>query len=174
MQQLLKVFWDIALWRRGPRDVPASRGLLAVAALLYGATSVAFSLLIDGPGFGLALARGTVDLGFTIATFGLCLALGRRRHRLLQTLTAALGTGTLVALPMIAVVLCAEALGPAGPVAVAIKLLLLPLQIWGLCVLAHIVRAALEAPLVVGIAVSTTYYLLGYLFIERLLPSTVG
>lgn len=174
MQELLKVFWDIALWRRGPRDVPPSRGLLALAALCYGATSVGFSRLIDGPGLTLALERGAVDLGFTAATFWLCLAVGRRGHRLQQTLTAALGTGTLVALPMVAVVLVADALGPAGPVAVAIKLLLLPLQIWGLCVLAHIVRVALEAPLIVGIAVSTTYYLLGYLLIERLLPSTVG
>ena len=172
MQALLKVFWDIALWRRGPRDVPPSRGLLAVTALLYGLTSVLFSTLVDGP--RLALARGAVDIAFTVGTFWLCLALGRRGHRLLQTLTAVLGTGTMVALPMIAVVLAADALGPAGPVAVALKLLLLPLEIWGLCVLAHIVRVALDAPLVVGIAVSTTYYLVGYLLIERLLPATVG
>jgi hypothetical protein len=172
MQALLKVFWDIALWRRGPRDVPPSRGLLAVAALVYGATNVALAMLIDGP--DLALARGAVDLAFTAGSFWLCLAVTHRGHRLLQTLTAVLATGTLVALPMVGVVLLADLLGPAGPVAVALKLLLLPLEIWGLCVLAHIVRAALEAPLVVGIAVSTTYFLVGYLFMERLFPSTVG
>jgi len=75
---------------------------------------------------------------------------------------------------MIAVILIADAAGPAGPVAGAIKLLLLPLQVWGLCVLAHIVRVALESPLVVGIAVSTTYYLVDYLFLEQLFPATVG
>jgi hypothetical protein len=172
MQELLKVFWDIALWRRGPRDLPASRALLAAAALSYLATSAVQSLLVDGP--TLAVARGVADLCFTAAVFWLCLAVGRRGHRLLQTLTAVLGTGTLLALPMIALFLLAAALGQQGPVAGALKLLLLPLLIWDLCVLAHIVRLALEAPLVTGVAIATTYYLVGYLFIERLLPATVG
>ena len=172
MQALVKVFWDIALWRRGPRDLPPSRGLLAVAAFLYTATSAIQSLLIDGP--SLALARGLVDLGFTAAAFALCLAIGRRGHRLPQTLTAVFGTGTLLAVPMIAIFLLAGALGPDGPVAAAIKLLLLPMLVWGIAVIAHIVRQALEAPLLTGVAVSTTYYLVGYLFIERLLPATVG
>ena len=163
MQALLKVFWDIALWRRGPRDLPPSRGLLVAAAVLYAATSAVLAMLIDGP--ALAPARGVADLGFTAAAFSLCLAIAGRGHRLLQTLTAVHGTGTLVALPMIAVVLLADAVGPAGPVAVALKLLLLPLLVWGIAVLAHIVRQALEAPLVTGVAVSTTYYLVGYLFI---------
>jgi hypothetical protein len=171
MQALLKVFWDIALWRRGPRDLPPSRGLLAVAALLYGATSAIQSALTDGP--TLALARGVADLGFTGAAFWLCLAIGGRGHRLLQTLTAVFGTGTLLALPMIAVLLLVAALGPGGPVADAVKLLVLPLLVWGLAVLAHIVREALEAPLVTGVAVATTYLLAGYFFIERLLPATV-
>ena len=172
MQALLRIFWDIALWRRGPRDLPASPALLATAALLYLATSALQSLLIDGP--ALALARGVADTGFTAAALWLCLAVGRRGHRLLQTLTAVLGTGTLLALPMIAVLWLGDALGPQGPVAGVIKLLLLPLLVWDLCVLAHIVRVALEAPLVAGVAVATTYYLLGYLLIEKLLPATVG
>ena len=77
MQAIVKIIWDIALWRRGPRDLPPSRGLLAVAALLYAATSTIQSLLIDGP--ALALARGLADLIFTIGAFWLCLAIGRRR-----------------------------------------------------------------------------------------------
>ena len=59
----------------------------------------------------------------------------------------------------------------------AIKLLgmlLLPLLVWDLAVLAHIVRQALDAPLVTGVEVATTYYLVGYLLIERLMPATVG
>ena len=172
MQALLKVFWDIALWRGGPRDVPPSRGLLLVAAALYTATSAAVSLLIDGPES--AFARGVVDLVFTAVAFWLCLAVGRRGFRLQQTLTAMFGTGTLVALPMVAVLLLAEAVGPRGPLADAVKLTLVPLQIWGVCVVAHIVRVALDAPLVVGFAVSTTYFLVGYLLIERFFPGTVG
>jgi hypothetical protein len=172
MQALVKVFWEIALWRRGPRDLPPSQGLLAVAALAYTATSTIQSLLIDGP--GMALVNGLADLGFTVGAFWLCLAIGRRGHRLLQTLTAVLGTGTLLALPNIAVFVLAGALGPEGPLTGAVKLLLLPLLVWSVAVLAHIVRQALDAPLVTGVAVSTTYHVAGYFFIERLLPAMVG
>jgi hypothetical protein len=172
MQALLKVFWDIALWRRGPRDVPASPGLLALAALAYAGTSAVESWLIDGE--PLAIARALVDLAFTAATMWLCLAVRRRLHRLPQTLTAVLGTGTLLALPVIAVFVVAAAVGPEGPVAAAVKLLLLPLLVWELAVLANIVRQALEAPLVAGVAVATTYYLVGYLLVERLVPAAVG
>ncbi|HUO78779.1 MAG TPA: hypothetical protein VMU00_01435 [Steroidobacteraceae bacterium] len=173
MQALLKVFWDIALWRRGPRDLPPSPGLLLVTALLFAATSAESARLVDGPEF--AIARGVGDLGFTAGVIWLCLAVARRRHRLAQTLIAMLGTGTLLAVPMMAVLLVAEALGANGPIGSAVQLLLLLLlQVWALCVVVHIVRVALEAPLVVGIAVSTSYFVVGYLFVERLVPAMVG
>jgi hypothetical protein len=172
MQALLTVFWDIALWRRGPRDLPPSRGLLAVTAVLYLVTSAIQSLLVDGP--ALAAVRGVADLAFTAAVFWLCLAIGRRGHRLLQTLIAVFGTGTLLSLPMIAVFVAAAAAGADGPAGRAIELLLLPLLVWGLAVLAHIVRRALEAPLVTGVAVASSYYLAGYFLLERLLPAMVN
>jgi len=172
MQALLKVFWDIALWRRGPRDLPHSRALLAACAFLYLSTSVLEAELFDGS--ALAVARGIADLVFTVAVFALCLVLGRRSYRLPQTLTAVLGTGTLLAIPTIGVWLLAGAIGPEGPVASAVKLLLLPLVVWDLCVVAHIVRQALDAPLVVGVAVATTYFLLDVLLLERLVPATVS
>ena len=172
MQALLKVFWDIALWRRGPRDLPHSRTLLAACAFLYLSSSALEAELFDGA--ALAVTRALVDLAFTVAVFALCLAVAHRSHRLPQTLTAVLGTGTLLAIPTIGVWVLANLVGPEGPVASAVKLLLLPLVVWGLCVIAHIVRQALDAPLVVGVAVATTYFLLDVLLLERLVPATVG
>jgi hypothetical protein len=172
MQALIKVFWDIARWRRGPRDLPASPALLAVVAVLYLCANVALTRLVDGP--VLALTRGVADLGFTLAAFWLCLVVGQRAHRVLQTLTAVLGTGTLVTVPAIALAAVGQQLGPPGPDAAALTLLLLlPVLIWQVAVLAHIVQQALDAPLVTGIAVATSYALLDMLIAAQL-PAMVG
>jgi hypothetical protein len=171
MQALVKVFWDIALWRRGPRDVPASPLLLALTVAAYSATSVAQSLLVDGP--ELLVLRTLVDLALTMAMFGACLLLTRRTHRLLQTLTAVLGTSALLALPMILLQLAGRQAGPDGPVALLLELLSLPLLAWYVLVLGHVVRQALDAPLVTGLAVAMSYVLVNYLVLIQL-PKVAG
>jgi len=171
MQELLRVFWDIALFRRGPRDVPASRLLLAVAAAGYVATSAVQSLLLFGP--PLAVERGFADLALTVAVFWTALALRRRGYRFLQTLTAMLGTGTLLSLPMIAMLIVRREVADAAAVALLLSVASVPLLVWYLFVVGHIVRHALEVPLFTGMAVAMTYIVLGYLLIEQL-PATAG
>jgi hypothetical protein len=166
MQAALRTFWDIALWRRSPRDLPASWTLLACVAAAYALLSVAQSLVVFGP--QLALERGLADLALTALMFGGCLVLCRRGNRTLQTLTAVLATGTVIALPMLAVLLAARALGTDGPLALAIQLGLLPLQVWLVLALGRIVRLALDAPLLAGMAVAMTYLLLNYLLLVEL------
>jgi hypothetical protein len=172
MQALVRVFWDIALWRRGPRDVPPSWALFALVAVLYVTTSAAQSLLIYGP--TLAWGRGLADLGLTSVVFGACLAVGRRTNRLLQTLTAVLGTGALLALPMIGILLLGQQLGPDGPLALLLSLVSLPILVWYLFIVGNIVRLALEAPLLTGMAVAMTYFVLSYAALVRLPQATGG
>ena len=171
MQSLLKVFWDIALWRRGPRDLPSSPALLGLVAALYVLTSVVQSWLIYGA--DLAVLRGLVDLGITAGVFWVCLAVSQRRYRLTQTLTAALGTGVLLALPMIAMLVVGRNEGSHGALSVVLSLLSLPLLIWYLFVVGHIVRLALEAPLFTGMAVAMTYFVLSYVALAQL-PQVAG
>jgi hypothetical protein len=171
MQQLVRVFWDIALFRRGPRDVPASWLLLAIVAALYVALSAVQSRLLFGP--RLAIVRGLADLALTAAVFATALAVRRRGHRLLQTLSAMLGSGALLSLPMIAMLVARRELADGGAVTLLLSLLSVPLLVWYLFVVGHIVRQALEVPLFTGMAVAMTYVVLGYLLIERL-PATAG
>jgi hypothetical protein len=171
MQALVRVFWDIALLRRGPRDVPASGALLVLTALAYAAIGALQSLLLDGPEH--VLLRTVADLGLTGGVFAACLALGGRRHRLLQTLTAVLGTSALLALPLLALQVAGWQHGPDGPVALLLELLQLPLLAWYVLVLGHIVRSALEAPLITGLAVAMSYVLASYLLLVQL-PQAAG
>ncbi|HXQ31642.1 MAG TPA: hypothetical protein VN790_06725 [Steroidobacteraceae bacterium] len=166
MQELFRVFWDIALFRRGPRDVPASWLLLAIVAAVYAATSSLQSVLLFGP--RLAVERGLADLALTAALFWTALALRRRGHRFLQTLTAMLGTGTLLSVPMITMLIVRRELTDAGAVALLLSVASVPLLVWYLFVVGHIVRHALEVPLFTGMAVAMTYIVLGYLLIEQL------
>jgi hypothetical protein len=166
MQPALRIFWDIALWRRSPRDLPASWSLLVAAALAYVLLSIVQSLVIFGP--TLAVERGLADLALTALVFGGCLAVRRRGNRTLQTLTAVLATGAVISLPMLALMLAAQALGTDGPLALAIQFGLLPLQVWLLLALGRIVRLALDTPLLTGMAVAMTYLVLNYLLLVEL------
>jgi hypothetical protein len=160
MQQLIRVFWDISLWRRGPRDLPASRSLLAAVALAYTAVSALQSRLMYGP--SLVLARALADLALTVAVFWATLAIAQRPHRFLQTAIAVLGTGTLLSLPLVALQLAATQVGPQGPAGAFLSIASVPLLVWYLFVVGHIVRLALEAPWLTGMAVAMTYFVLSY------------
>jgi hypothetical protein len=172
MQSTFQLFYEIALWRRGPRDVPASGSLLAVVAAVYVAISAVQSYLVYGPDG--ALFRGLADLVLTAVVFWVALAVARRSHRYLQTLTAILGTGALLAVPMILLLTVGQAVGANSPLAFLVSLASLPLLIWYLFVVGHVVREALESPLFTGMAVALTYFVLSYLALVQLLPGGSG
>lgn len=176
MQSLFRVFYDIALWRRGPRDAPASFDALVLVAILYVAASAVQSYIVGDGKLDLAdaLYVGAADLGLTVATFVVTLAVTRRLHRLRQTLTAALGALTLLALPMIALLLVGEQVADSKPLSFLLALASLPLVGWYVFVVAHVVRSALDAPLVTGMAVALTYAVLNYAVLQALLPAAPG
>ncbi|MCZ8132165.1 MAG: hypothetical protein O9284_12830 [Steroidobacteraceae bacterium] len=171
MLELFKVFWDIALWRRGPRDVPASGVLLALLAVAYATVSALQAWMVDGP--EQAWLRAFADLGFTALVFYVVLAIGRRTNRYLQTLCAVLGTSLLLSLPLLALLAVGGTTG-GGPVETLLALATLPLLVWYLFVIGHVVRQALDGPLLLGMAVSMTYFLLSYAVLEQFSPAGGG
>jgi hypothetical protein len=171
MQAVFKLFWDIALWRRVPRDVPSSAALLLGVAALYVATSTLQAALLYG--LGSAVVRGVADLAVTGLAVWVCLAAGRRRYRLRQTLIAVLGTGSLLSLPMIALMLLRPAAGGETGLIAILSLASLVLVVWYLLVIGHIVRHALDAPLFTGMTVAMTYFVVSYLLLEQVLPAAL-
>lgn len=167
-QQFWQVFWDIALWRRTPREVPASGSLFAFVAVVYTAIAVFQAWLAHGEDG--AVLRGLLDLGLTLLVFFVALAIPRRTHRYLQTIIAVLGCGTLLSLPMIVLLLLGKAVPPQGPFAFLVSLASLPLLVWFLFVIGHIVRHALDSPLVTGMAVALTYFVVSYAALMHFLP----
>lgn len=171
MQELIRLYFDIALWRRGPRDVPASFPLLVLVAVPYLVTSgVQSALMYPAEGPGGALARAGADLAMTVVLFWIVLAVARRGHRYVQTLSALLGTGTLLALPMLGLLLLGRQVPNGSPLEFLVSLASLPLLVWALFVIGHIVRSALEAPLATGMAVAMSYFVVSYLLLVQLFP----
>jgi hypothetical protein len=171
MQAILSISWDIALWRRSPRDLPASFPLLCAVALPYVLAGIVQAHLTYAPPF--AIARALVDLAVTVLVFSACLAVRRRGYRAVQTLTAVLATSVLITVPILAVLLLAGALGDGGPLGAAVKFGLLPLQIWYLFVLGRIVRLALDSTLLAGMAVALGYAVVSDL-VQTLLPRALA
>ena len=50
MLRLVKAFWDIAIWRRSPAQLPASLFLLGLVAFAVAALEVVGAMLPPGPG----------------------------------------------------------------------------------------------------------------------------
>ena len=158
MRALSELFLAICLLRKGPQDVPASPVLLCLTLLSYGLSGVLIPLLdVD---LSTSLMLTVLDIALlTGLTYG-ALTLRDYRQRFMQTLTALLGTGTLLqllALPLL-FLLEQEGAGSGGPG--WSWLLWLVLFIWGIVIMAHILRHALSTSLGVGCLYSLAYVML--------------
>lgn len=166
MQALAKLFWDICLLRAGPQDVPASRELLAVVLGLSVLSNLVFVLGRTSLAEGLAFVL--TALGLLMGLVYLLLTVFGYRARAVQTLTALGGTGlvlSVLALPLLvfSALLPSEA-NPFG-------LLLLMVNLWGLVVIAHVLRHALSVHLVQGGLLALGYLYLNIVLADYLLPS---
>jgi hypothetical protein len=168
MQSLLKLMWDIALWRRDPGELPASWALFALTGFAYASASYLQAWMLYGRTD--ALGRAAADLIITVAFFWLLFAVAGRRSRFLQAGSALLGTATLLA-PLMMLLLALKA--PAEShyaVALVVWAGSVAMIIWYLFIVGHIVRTALERSLALGMAVSVTYLLASSALLTRLYP----
>lgn len=102
MLRLLRTFFDIALWRKGPQDLPPSASLALLVLAVYVGVEFAGVQLFD-----LSLRTTVVFIGVNVlmlcAWLWLVLAFFGRSQRFVQTITATLGVGVIVLLLDIAI-----------------------------------------------------------------------
>lgn len=110
MFKLLQTFLDIALWRKGPQDLPASRFLATLVLLVYILASFIQVYLFKLP-LRAAVLIIAVDVAMLAGWLWLVLAFFGRRQRFVQTVTALLGVGLLLTLVDIVVRALQLALG---------------------------------------------------------------
>jgi hypothetical protein len=171
MLRLAKAFWDIALWRRSPAQLPASLFLLtlvaAAAALLEVLSAFLPPVSSDRIFTRVALSVG-LPLGFAWAV----LVLARHRQRFLQTGIALLGVGVLAELVLYPIGSLIHVIGSDRLASLPLGFLMVVGLIWYLLACANIWRAALDSGLSVGVAISVGYLLLSIAVEQQLLPDT--
>lgn len=170
MKQLIQLFTQIALLRRGPQDLPASTLLLALTIIGY----LFVNLLVSGamppvqgwPG----PAQVVVDTAFTLAWYIALLKLVGRSERILQTATAVFGFQVVLAPLLIAsdwLVLRFrhDALWQVPVVSASLLLL-----IWLIAAYSQIVKAALEWSSPTSVVLVILQTLTGQLLVTTLFP----
>jgi hypothetical protein len=156
VQQFLKVFLDIVLWRRGPQDLPSSGLLVAITLVAYELVNLVQIALVDVSVSELLLYL-VVDPLLLMSGLWLVMTLFSRKERWSQTVSAVLGCsalmGLVVSVPMVLLVGPRMASNPPA----AVQLLALGLVIAFILVVGRIIQLATESNLLTGSAIATTY-----------------
>jgi hypothetical protein len=158
VQQFLRIFIDIVLWRRGPQDLPVSGLLLAVTVAGYVAVSVV-QLALPGESAATWLFFLVIDPLLLAAWVWLVLKVFAHPERFLQAATAVFGTGALLGIALyLPLQLIATGLGQ-GPTSGLAQVFALLLVVTFALVTGRIFKLATDSNLFTGIAVSLTYFL---------------
>jgi hypothetical protein len=156
MWELVKLFTQIALLRRGPQDLPASMLLLALTVLAYLGMNIVMNSLLPAASVAAVGAKATdpdasswpaqllLDSAFTLVWYVGLLRVARRPERTLQTTTAVFGFQIVLA-PLL---FLSSWLWPRfmhdTTWGVPVALFGIVLLIWLIAANSHIVKAALE------------------------------
>jgi hypothetical protein len=171
MLRLAKAFWDIALWRRTPAQLPASSFLLALVAVAAALIEVLGAFLPPASSDRI-LTRIALTVGLPLGFAWAVLVLARHRQRFLQTSIALLGVGVLGQLVLYPIGSLIHVIGSDRLAALPLGILMLLGMIWYLLACANIWRAALDSRLSIGVVVSVGYLLLSIILEQQLLPDT--
>lgn len=153
MYQLMVLFFEISILRKGPQDVPASPWLMRLMLAPYLLVNLLI-LWLDG-----SWLRAIVQIGAETAllvgfSYPLLYFSGKTA-RFPQTFTALLGCDTLISLCAIPAVASLHT-----QISDIALIAMLVLMVWHWLVNGHIFRHALDRPLLFGLALAFLYILI--------------
>ena len=159
MQQFLKVFLDIVLWRRGPQDLPNSGLLVVLTLVAYELVNLVQIALMEVSIAELLLYL-VVDPLLLMGGLWLVMMLFGRKDRWAQTVSAVLGCTALMALVRVGADGAPGRTRMAGDPPAALQLLALGLVIVFILVVGRIIQLATDSNLLTGSAIATTYFVM--------------
>ena len=150
---------DLCQLRRGPEDMPYSKRLFTTLVGASVALDVASSFALGQPSH--ALARSLVSTGLMLALCGIALGIRRLGNRYVQTASALVACSMFFSLLILPLAWLA---GPTpappaalSPLQVLVGWAMLAIVVWSVVVDAHIIRRALDAPFVFGLALALAW-----------------
>jgi hypothetical protein len=169
MKELIRLFVQISLLRRGPQDVPASPLLLAITVAGYFAINFAVQTIlppIPGPWIG----HLCVDVVFMFVWYAVLLRIVKRPERFLQTTTAVYGFQAVLSPLLDASVWLTRRFAQDSFWQFPVTLMSLALLIWLIAANSHVVKAALEWTMPPSVALVILQTLAGNLLMLAMFP----
>ena len=163
MYQLLVLFFEIAILRKGPQDVPASPWLLRLLLPAYAAIN-ALLLMLNASGFSILL-QILADFGLMAGFTWPLLYFAGKLPRFPQTLSALLGVDIVISFFSLPI-----AISLGTQLSDVAFLGMLVLMLWHWLVSGHIFRHALDRPLFFGLALAFLYILISSQVMAILFP----
>ena len=168
MRDLIRLFTQIALLRRGPQDVPASPLLLVLTVCGYLGVNLLLGAVL--PPEAHWQAKLLIDTLFTLIWYIALLQLLRRPERILQTATALFGFQAVLSPLIVASEWLVRRFSEDSPWQIPCMCGLLLLFAWVIAANSHVVKAALEWSATSSVALVILQTLVGGLLLVALFP----
>ncbi|WP_031433906.1 hypothetical protein [Methylomarinum vadi] len=163
MYELIKLFYQIVIFQKGPQDVPASRWLLRLLILVY--MAINFLIVNISTDTFNALLQVGVEVLLIIAFAWVLLAIAGKPERFRQTAMALLGSDAMISL--FALPAIASLIGQGNVLALVV---VVAMMLWHWLVTGHILRHALSQPFIFALGVAFLYILASYQVMAFLFP----
>lgn len=163
MYAFIKLFLDIAIFKKGPQDIPASPWMLRITLPVYAGINLLILFINDNA--GTAILQILVDFLLMVSFCWPLLYFSGKTNRFSRTLCALIGTDAVIGFFSIPAVI---SLGPQSEEWVFLSLL--AMMFWHWLVSAHIFRHALDKPLFFGLGLSLLYILISSQVMALLFP----
>lgn len=155
--------------RLGPQVIPRSRELfLVVFTVYYLCNLVVASFSI--PSLSTAFMTALLDVVFLLGMIYLLLKIVNYPGRWLQTVTACSGTGIIINLCAILLLLFSQHASANSSLEAVLSLLFLLLVGWSIIIMAHILRHAMEVSMGIGIIISVGMVWLSAMLVLLFMP----
>jgi hypothetical protein len=168
MKELVQLFGQIAMSRKGPQDLPASGLVLALTILGYAAVRFIVSAAL--PPTEHWRLHLVVEIAFTLVWYAMLLRTVGKSERFLQTATAIFGFGLLLSPPWIAAIHYSQVLSEKHPLYAPVAILALALIIWIIRACSYVLKAALEVPIAACVLLTILQMLAGDLLLRAVTP----
>lgn len=164
MFEIIKLLFDICLFKQGPQDLPPSVWLWRVLVVVD--VAVSFLMVSIRTGLVVSLLQAIASALLIVGFSRLILYVARKPERFAQTTAALLGTDALIsffALPGMASMMI-------GRGAVLAFIVTIALMIWHWAVTGHIIRNALGQTWIFSLGLAFLYILVSYQVMALLNP----
>ncbi len=161
MSRLLIVFLDMLRLRSGPQDLPASRRLMVVLAVLYIAGGFMAGNVLSEPDYA---PRALVAIGVQFAFVILLLNTRGLGDRIQQTISALAGTGFIFGMISVYLLSLIDVEKPQ----VELVAFYMALFFWSLAVDGHIYRHALSSKMGTGLLVAVAIFAINFVLLRFL------